>query len=251
MLAVPGYGAAVGFQVIPAIDVAGGRLARFTPEGPLAIEDFGGDPVTAAESFLSAGARWLHLVDMDLAFTGAALNIDTVMALRRVALFAGAKVQAGGAVSSQSDIDHLLDVGADRVVLGSAALADRGLVERLGATLGERVVVGLEVEGDRVRSRGRDPVDLALAEILAWLGDTRCARFLLTGVRRVGSLGGPDLTAMDAVLALGRPVLVAGGVASLDDLRTVRAAGAEGAVVGRAALEAGLDLAAALDLAAD
>jgi len=94
-------------------------------------------------------------------------------------------------------------------------------------------------------------VDLALAEILAWLGDTRCARFLLTGVRRVGSLGGPDLTAMDAVLALGRPVLVAGGVASLDDLRTVRAAGAEGAVVGRAALEAGLDLAAALDLAAD
>ena len=250
MLRPPRYGAAVGFQVIPAIDVAGGTLARFTPEGPIAIEDFGGDPVTAAESFLSAGVRWLHLVDLDLAFRGTALNIDTVMALRRVALFAGAKVQAGGAISNQADIDHLLDVGVDRVVLGSAALADRALVERLGATMGERVVVGLEIDGDRVHSRGLDPVDLALDATLAWLRDIRCARFLMTAVRRVGSLGGPDLAAMDAVVAIGRPVLVAGGIASLDDLRSVRAAGAEGAVVGRAALEAGLDLAAALDLAA-
>lgn len=250
MLPAPRYGAAVGFDVIPAIDVAGGRLARFTTEGPVPIEDFGGDPVTAAESFLSAGAAWLHLVDMDLAFTGTALNIDTVMAVRRVALFAGAKVQTGGAVARQGDIDHLLDIGADRVVLGSAILADRDLVERLTVTLGERIVVGLEVDGDRIRSRGREPVDLGLAETLAWLGDTRCARFLLTAVRRVGSLSGPDLAAMDAVLALSRPVVVAGGITSLDDLRAVQEAGAEGAVVGRAAVEAGLDLRAAFALAA-
>lgn len=240
----------MGFQVIPAIDVAGGRLARFTPEGPVAIEDFGGDPVTAAESFLRAGAPWLHLVDMDLAFTGTALNIDTVMAVRRVALFAGARIQTGGAVATEGDVDHLLDVGADRVVLGSSALADRELVERLTAAHGERIVVGLEVDGARIRSRGRDPVDLELTGSLAWLGDTGCRRLLLTAVRRVGSLGGPDLAPMDAVLALGRPVVVAGGIADLDDLRAVRAAGAEAAVVGRAAIEAGLDLAAAFSLAA-
>jgi phosphoribosylformimino-5-aminoimidazole carboxamide ribonucleotide (ProFAR) isomerase len=250
MLPAPRYGAAVGFEVIPAIDVSGGRLARFTTEGPVAIEDFGGDPVTAAESFLSAGAGWLHLVDMDLAFTGTALNIDTVMAVRRVALFAGAKIQAGGAIARQDDVDHLLDVGADRVVLGSSILVDRELVERLTVTLGERIVVGLEVDGDRIRSRGRDPVDLALGETLSWLADTRCARFLLTAVRRVGSLAGPDLGALESVLALGRPVVAAGGIADLDDLRAVRAAGGEGAVVGRAAMEAGLDLAAALALAA-
>lgn len=237
--------------MIPAIDVAGGRLARFTPEGPLVIEDFGGDPVTAAESFLAAGARWLHLVDMDLAFTGTALNIETVMAVRRVALFSGAKIQTGGAVAREDDLDHLLDVGADRVILGSSALADRDLIERLTVALGERVVVGLEVDGDRIRSRGRDPVDLALAETLEWLADTGCTRILLTAVRRVGSLGGPDLTAMDAVLALGRPVLAAGGIADLGHVRAVRAAGAEGVVVGRAAIEAGLDLGQALALAAD
>jgi phosphoribosylformimino-5-aminoimidazole carboxamide ribonucleotide (ProFAR) isomerase len=250
MLPAHRYGAAVGFEVIPAIDVAGGRLARFTPEGPVAIEDFGGDPVTAAESFLSAGARWLHLVDMDLAFTGTALNIDTVMAVRRVALFAGAKIQTGGALAREGDVDHLLDVGADRVVLGSSALVDRDLVERLMLAHAGRIVVGLEVDGDRIRSRGRDPVDLALTETLAWLGDTGCTRVLLTAVRRVGSLEGPDLAAMDAVLALGRPVVVAGGIADLDDLRAVRAAGAEGAVVGRAAIEAGLDLPAAYSLGA-
>lgn len=251
MLPVPRYGAAVGFQVIPAIDVAGGRLARFALTGPVALEDFGGDPVTAAESFLTAGARWLHLVDMDLAFTGTALNIDTVMAVRRVALFAGAKIQTGGAVARADDVDHLLDVGADRVVLGSSALEERELVERLTSALGERVVVGLEVDGDRIRSRGRAPVDLPLAETLSWLNDTGCTRFLLTAVRRVGSLAGPDLAAMDAVLALGRPVIVAGGIADLDDVRAVRVAGAAGAVIGRAAIEAGLDLATALALGAD
>ncbi len=238
----------MAFQVIPSIDIAAGRLARFTPEGPITLEDFGGDPVTAAESFLSSGARWLHLVDMDLAFTGTALNVDTVMAVRRVALFSAAKIQTGGALARPSDVDHLLDVGADRVVLGSAALADRELVDRLAASLGDRVVVGLEVDGDRVRSRGRAQVDLSLGETLAWLADTPCARFLLTAVRRVGSLGGPDLTALDAVLGLGRPVIVAGGIAGLDDVRAVRAMGAEGVVVGRAAIETGLDLAAAIAL---
>jgi phosphoribosylformimino-5-aminoimidazole carboxamide ribotide isomerase len=188
---------------------------------------------------------------MDLAYTGTALNIDTVMAVRRVALFGGAKIQTGGAVAREDDLDHLLDVGADRVVLGSSALADRDLVERVTADLGERVVVGLEVDGDRLRSRGREPVDLSLAETLAWLGDTACTRFLLTAVRRVGSLGGPDLGAMEAVLGMGRPVIVAGGIADLGHIEAVRSAGAEGAVVGRAAIEAGLDLAEALAVGLD
>src|SRR4249920_1924503 len=98
------------FEVIPAIDVTGGRLGRFTAQGPVAVAAFGGDPVTAAEAFMRAGARRLHVVDMDLAFTGAAVNIEVVMAVRRAALFHGASIQASGGIETQEDMEHLLDV---------------------------------------------------------------------------------------------------------------------------------------------
>ncbi len=235
------------FEVIPAIDVAGGRLVRFTPEGPVPVDAFGGDPVTAAESFLHAGARWLHLVDMDLAFTGTALNVETMMAIRRVALFAGAKVEASGGVVAQEDLDHLLDVGADRVILGSGALVDPSRVARLVAELGDRIAVGVEIEDGRIRARGRAPVDLPLAETLDWLAEVDTSRLLVTAVRRVGAMSGPDLEAVAQVVALGRPVIAAGGIATLEDVGALRGVGAAGVVVGRAALEGGLDLAEALE----
>jgi phosphoribosylformimino-5-aminoimidazole carboxamide ribotide isomerase len=102
-------------------------------------------------------------------------------------------------------------------------------------------VVGVETDGGRIRARGRRSVDLSLATTLDWLVGTDARRFVVTGLRRVGSLAGPDLEALDAVMSRGGCVLAAGGIASAADLRAVRAAGAEGAIVGRAALE-GLDL---------
>jgi phosphoribosylformimino-5-aminoimidazole carboxamide ribonucleotide (ProFAR) isomerase len=238
----------VRFDVIPAIDVTGGGLGRLTTGGPVPIEDFGGDPVSAAESFMRAGARWLHVVDMDLAFTGAVVNIETVMAVRRVALFHGVKIQASGGVATLEDLEHLLDVGVDRVVLGSATLVDPGLVEDAATRHGERVAVGVEIAEDRIRARGVTPVDLPLEATLAWLGRSAVRRFVVTVVPRVGELSGPDLGALARVTELGRPVLAAGGIASIEQLVSVRDAGAEGAIVGRAALEGALDLVAAFAL---
>jgi phosphoribosylformimino-5-aminoimidazole carboxamide ribonucleotide (ProFAR) isomerase len=239
----------VSFDVIPAIDLAGGRLGRMAEDGAIPVEAFGGDPIAAAEAFVRAGARWLHVVDMDLAISGNPLNINVVMSIRRSALFAGARIQASGGVSRREDIEYLLDVGADRIVLGSRALSDPGLVADLTSALGQRIAVGLEIDGDRVRSRGMEAVDLPLADTLAWLRDTDAARFVVTAVSRVGGLGGPDLAMLGAVAALGRPFIVAGGIASTDDLRAVREAGAEAAIVGRAAMDGGLDLTAAMALA--
>jgi phosphoribosylformimino-5-aminoimidazole carboxamide ribonucleotide (ProFAR) isomerase len=238
----------VVFDVIPAIDVTGGRLGRMVAGEAIPVDAFGGDPVAAAEAFVRAGARWLHVVDMDLASTGNALNINTVMSIRRAALFAGARIQASGGVSRREDVEYLLDVGAARVVLGSRALADPSLVSALTTELGERVAVGVEVEGDRIRSRGMEAVDLPLGATLAWLKDTDATRFVVTAVARVGELAGPDLDTLESVAALGRPFIAAGGIASADDLRAVRDAGAEAAIVGRAAMEGGLDLAAAIAL---
>jgi phosphoribosylformimino-5-aminoimidazole carboxamide ribonucleotide (ProFAR) isomerase len=238
----------VPFDVIPAIDLAGGRLAAYAPEGPRPVDAFGGDPVSAAEAFVTAGARWLHVVDMDMAFTGDPLNIGTVMAIRRAALFHGVRIQASGGLVDDDDLAYLLDVGVDRAVIGSAALADPARVTRLAADLGSRLAVGLEIDGDHIRSRGEVSIELPLRDTLTWLADTGVARFMVTAVRRVATLTGPDLPNLRSVVAIGRPVVAAGGIASLDDLRAVRDEGAEAAIVGRAALEGGLDLQAAFSL---
>lgn len=236
----------MAFDVIPAIDISGGRLARLGREGPEPVKAFGGEPVAAAEAYVSAGARWLHVVDLDLAVTGNPLNIGTIMAIRRVALFGGAQVQVSGAITARQDVEYLRDVGAARVVLGSAALAEPAAVRTLIEEHGDHLAVGIEVDGARIRSRGRDPVDLPLVETLAWLRNTPPARFVLTAVARVGALAGPDLEALEAVRALGPPVVAAGGIASASDLRRLRDAGAEAAIVGRAALDGELDVLAAL-----
>lgn len=227
------------FEVIPAVDVSEGRLCRMALGGPAVVAEFGGDPVLAAESYAAAGARWLHFVDVDLAFEGEARNLEVLRKIVRL----GVAVQASGGIRSGSDVQRVLDAGAARAVLGSAALEDPEKVAGLAEELGARLVLGVETEGGRVRPRGRDrSIDLDLADTMAWLSGTSAVRFLQTNVRRVGELSGPDLEGLAVVLGAGRPVVAAGGMASQDDLHAVAAAGAEGAVVGRAALEGRLDL---------
>jgi phosphoribosylformimino-5-aminoimidazole carboxamide ribonucleotide (ProFAR) isomerase len=232
----------VVFEVIPAIDVHRGRLALLGPAGPRPAEAFGGDPLVAARSFVEDGARWLHVVDLDLAFDREPRNLETVAAIARL----GPSVQAAGGVRTADEVVALLEAGAARVVLGSAALADPDAVATLIADHGPRLVVGLEVEGGRITSRGRDPLDLDLMETLGWLVSSDARFLLVTALERVSGLAGPDVPLIRRVARAGRPVLAAGGIARTGHLRDLRAAGAAGAVVGRAALEGSLDLASAL-----
>lgn len=234
----------MAFEVIPAIDVADGALARMTPRGSVPIDAFGGDPRTAAERFVLAGARWIHLVDLDLAHSGDPQNLDVVRAVADL----GARVQASGGVTSGSHVEALLGAGATRVVLGSAAFGSRGETEHLLSELGGSLVVGIEADGPRIVPRGRDAPALPLWDTLRWLADLDVRRFLFTEVGRVGELAGPDL---DGVWALathtGRPVIASGGIRGLDDLTALAGLGpaVEGAVVGRALHDGDLDLAAA------
>jgi phosphoribosylformimino-5-aminoimidazole carboxamide ribonucleotide (ProFAR) isomerase len=232
----------VTFQVIPAIDVAGGRLARLSPEGPVAIEAYDGDPVVAARACLEAGATLLHVVDMDLAFSGEARNAGVLRSI--VAL--GARVQAAGAIVGDREVAAALDAGSERVVLGSAALVDLAEAGRLIERYGERLVVGIEVDGDRIRARGRRATDLPLRETLDAVHASGATRCLITGVARVSSLTGPETHALAMAVELGLRAIVAGGIGSIDDLVTLKDGGAEGAVVGRAALEGQLDLSEAI-----
>jgi len=234
----------MAFEVLPAIDVAGGRLARLTSRGPVPVDAFGGDPLAAATAFVDAGARWLHVVDLDLAFTGDPGNTGVIEAIAAL----GANVQASGGIASSRDVDAMLEAGASRAVLGSAALEDRGAVGDLATWFGERLAVGVETDGERIRARGRSGVELDLASTLAWLRETDVVRIVVTSVARVGALGGPDTAGIRAVATvLGRPVIGAAGIASIDDLVEVAAIpGVEGAIVGRALLDGAMGLEAAL-----
>jgi phosphoribosylformimino-5-aminoimidazole carboxamide ribonucleotide (ProFAR) isomerase len=230
------------FEVIPAIDVFGGVLATMTATGARSVSAFGGDPVAAAESAVAAGARWVHVVDVDLAVDGAPRNLEVLTQIASLPV----SVQAAGGVREALHVETLLAAGATRVVLGSASLADERRASALISAEAERLVIGIEEDAGRIRSRGRAPVDLPLMETLGWVVAAGASALLVTSVNRVSDRGGPDVELVRRVVRTGRPVVAAGGIGSLDDLRALRAAGAVGAVVGTAVLDGSLDLSAAI-----
>jgi phosphoribosylformimino-5-aminoimidazole carboxamide ribonucleotide (ProFAR) isomerase len=234
----------VSLQVIPAIDIAEGHLARLSGQGIAALDVFGGDPVAAARAFVQAGAPWIHVVDLDMAVSGEPRNLALLTDIAAL----GVPVQASGGITTDPQVAQALSAGASRVVVGSAAFAFRDATAELVSARGDAVAVGIEADGPTLRPRGRGAGDAPLWEALEWLAGLDVARYVYTEVGRVDGLGGPDL---DGIWALathtGRPVIASGGIRGHDDLRAIAALGAgiEGVVVGRALYE-GLDLAEAI-----
>jgi phosphoribosylformimino-5-aminoimidazole carboxamide ribonucleotide (ProFAR) isomerase len=224
-------------ELYPAVDVQGGRVARAPATDA--------DPFAALQRCARAGARWVHFVDLDRAF-GRADN----RALTRAWLHAASmSVQVGGGISTEAGIDELLTWGAARVVVGAAAAADAGIVDRLLARHGaERIAVGIDVRDGKLAPRGRGTKGVPTIDALALAGrlrDQGVRTVVYADVTRDGTLMGPDVAGAGA-LGPGLEVIVSGGVASLDDLRAARAAGLAGAIVGRALHEARFTLAEAL-----
>jgi phosphoribosylformimino-5-aminoimidazole carboxamide ribotide isomerase len=232
------------FTLLPAIDLTNGGLGVYTSTGPAPLDAFDGDPLRAAGSCLAAGARWLHVVDMDLAFGGNETNLEVV---RAIAALPDATIQASGGVRTWEEVGTFLEAGASRVVVSSAALVEEDLVaEILARARPGEVVFGIEVADGRIRARGAEAVDLDLMSTLGWLRTVGAPGFLVTAIGRVGKESGPDTELVRRVARAGVPTVGAGGIRSVADLAAVRDAGAIGAVVGRAALDGSLDLSEAL-----
>lgn len=235
-------------QVIPAIDVSQGRLARLDLDRRVAIDAFGGDPLEAAKAFIEAGADMVHVVDMDRAFDGAATALELITGVAAL----GAQVQASGGITDAGQVSEVLDAGATRVVLGSGALRDFDEVASLLGLFGERLVVGLETDGGSISPRGgwgEEPSELIGLDVavpaVTGLG---ASRLLLTQVARVGGMGGIDVAIVERVMSLAGavPVIVSGGAASIEELSGIRTAGVEAVVVGRALYGGNLNLSAAI-----
>jgi phosphoribosylformimino-5-aminoimidazole carboxamide ribotide isomerase len=233
-----------GFSVIPAIDVLEGRCVRLSEGRRERVTVEGGDPAVAAARFVAGGARYLHLVDLDGAFSGG----PSPGLIERVVAAAGAvPVQAGGGLRNAGAVESALAAGAARAIVGTAAL-DRQALTALASRFAPRLVVAIDARDGRVVADGWVSESRLSPRGLAG----RCAevgveRLLVTSTRRDGSLAGPDLDLLAEVIeGSGLPVLAAGGIASLADLGRLRELGCEGAIVGAAIWTGAFGLAEAL-----
>jgi phosphoribosylformimino-5-aminoimidazole carboxamide ribonucleotide (ProFAR) isomerase len=222
----------LGLVLLPAVDVAAGQAVRLV-QGEAGSETSYGDPIEAALAWQSAGAEWIHLVDLDAAF-GRGSNREL---LSDVVGRLDVNVELSGGIRDAASLDAALATGCARVNLGTAAIEDPEWTSRAIAEHGERVAVGLDVRG----------------RTLARLDADGCSRYVVTDVTKDGTLRGPNVDLLREVCdATDRPVIASGGVSTLDDLRALRdlvPQGVEGAIVGKALYAGQFTLEQALEVA--
>ncbi|MET9997980.1 bifunctional 1-(5-phosphoribosyl)-5-((5-phosphoribosylamino)methylideneamino)imidazole-4-carboxamide isomerase/phosphoribosylanthranilate isomerase PriA [Streptomyces microflavus] len=220
-------------ELLPAVDVRDGQAVRLV-HGESGSETSYGSPLEAALAWQSAGAEWLHLVDLDAAF-GTGDNRDLIA---QVTGAMDIKVELSGGIRDDASLAAALATGCRRVNLGTAALESPEWVAKVIAEHGDKIAVGLDVRGTTLRGRGwtRDGGDLY--QTLARLDAEGCARYVVTDIAKDGTLEGPNLGLLRDVCAVtDRPVVASGGVSSLADLRAISLLvpeGVEGAIVGKA-----------------
>ena len=241
-----------GFTIYPAIDLRGGQCVRLY-QGDYGRETvYGTDPVGQAQAFAAAGARWIHVVDLDAARSGDPVNRPVVAAISAAV---AVSVQTGGGVRSVEAARELGVAGVARVVVGTAALEQPGLVAQIAAH--QPVALGLDVRGDEVAVRGWEQGSgRALLDVVAEFDAVRLSAYVVTQIQVDGTGAGPDIELYQRLLAAtDRPVVASGGVGTLSHLEALAAvevAGRrlDGVIVGRALYDGAFTLAQALAVAA-
>lgn len=237
-------------QIIPAIDIRGGKCVRLD-QGDYARETvFDDDPVSVSERWQSLGAERLHVVDLDGAREGAPRNGDVVA---RILASVSVPVQVSGGIRDVSTVDDLLDLGADRVVMGTAAIKDQTVLLNAVTLFRERIVVSVDARDGLVRTEGwTEGSEVRAPDLVRDLAELGVRRIVYTDISADGMLGGPNFASISGLLEFlsGLPsppaVIAAGGVSSVDHLRELASMGVEAAIVGKALYTGSLDLREAL-----
>ena len=233
------------FEILPAIDLLDGRVVRLVQGDFERQTSFSDDPVAVAREFADAGAAWLHVVDLDGARTGEPAHGAVIRGIVE-AVGDQVRVEVAGGLRTEASVAAALTVGAARAVIGTAALRDPGFAGRLVATHGpQRIAVALDIRsgvalGEGWRAGG---AGIRAEDALGALADQAVTTFEATAIERDGLLGGPDLDLLGRLVGLDRgDVIASGGIASLDDIRAVRALGCAGVIVGRALYDGRFDI---------
>jgi phosphoribosylformimino-5-aminoimidazole carboxamide ribotide isomerase len=235
-------------ELFPAIDIRNGRVVRLSQGEATREIVYADDPARVAAEFAEAGARWIHVVDLDRAFDRGSNDA----AVRRVVAEVGGRVrvQLGGGLRTLDRVRDGLALGVSRLVIGTAAATDRTmLADAVALASAERLAVGVDARDGFVAIRGwTETSDLRAADLAREVVALGITTLVYTDVTRDGMLQGPDVDGAAALQAFGARVVASGGVATLDDLRRVGEAGLAGAIVGRALYEGRIGLREALAL---
>ena len=225
--------------LFPAIDIRGGSAVRLVQGDYDRETTFDADPVDAAKRWAKDGARWLHVVDLDGARDGKPANLEAV---RQICLEVDCPVQVGGGIRAVDDLLAVLKAGAERVVIGTAALRDPEFLQAALEEFGpEKVVVSIDARGGKVALAGwREVSDADAADAISGLAERGVGRFLFTPIEVDGTLEGPGINDLKRVADADAKVIYSGGVGDLSDLRSLACLAprnVEGAIVGRALYE--------------
>jgi phosphoribosylformimino-5-aminoimidazole carboxamide ribotide isomerase len=237
--------------LFPAIDLKDGACVRLVRGEMASATVFNTDPAAQARDFAALGFRWLHVVDLDGACAGSSVNGEAVRAIRRAV---DMKIELGGGIRDRAAIDYWLDLGIERVVLGTAALRDPALVRQAAKHYPGRIVVGIDGRDGKVAIEGwAETSEIGIVELAHRFAGAGVAAIVATDISRDGAMMGIDADAIAGFArAVGIPVVASGGVSSLADIAALKAHeedGIAGAIIGRALYDGRIDPAAALRVA--
>lgn len=232
-------------EIIPAIDIRGGRCVRLYQGDYRQETVFDEDPVTAALTWYSQGARWLHIIDLDGADAGKPQNTKVV---EEIVKESGLSIELGGGIRQEEVAEEMLRLGISRIILGTAAIENRALVEKLCRQFGEAIAVSLDARDGKIATHGwQKNTVVEVLQLSREMLDIGVRRFIFTDIKRDGTLTGPDFDMIDRLLTeTNIPVIVAGGISRLEHLRRLKELGAEGAIIGRALYTGDINLAEAI-----
>ena len=235
-------------NLYPAIDIKNGACVRLLYGDLEKVTTYNDDPGAQAEAFAAAGCRWIHVVDLDGAVEGQAVNRDAVNAI----LGAGLPVQLGGGIRDMAGVEHWINQGISRVILGTAALKNPQLVKDAARAFPGQIAVGADARGGLIAAEGWiETTDMPVLDLVKRFEDSGVAAVIFTDIGRDGALTGVNLEATAALArATPLPVIASGGVASIDDITALAQddSGIDGVITGRAIYDGRLDLSAALSV---
>lgn len=220
--------------LFPAIDLRNGQCVRLFQGDYDQSTTYSSEPTKVAESFLEAGAEWVHVVDLDGAKAGAPMNLDVILEIKQT----GLRVQTGGGYRDMATIDRSLETGIDRVILGSAIVKSESLRQE-AAKFGSRVVAGLDARDEKIAISGwQEQTELDLIEFAQELESLGYERLIVTDIATDGAFTGPNLALASKVISkTSMKYIISGGVSSLQDVLDSRQTEAEGIIVGKAIYE--------------
>lgn len=233
-------------EVIPAIDIRDGRCVRLTQGDYQQMTVFDHDPVAVAQRWEKLGARRLHVVDLDGAKAGRPVSAQVVYAIVRAV---NIPVQLGGGLRDSSAVAAALNLGVERVILGTVAVRDPNLVARLVEQYGDQIVVGVDAREGWVAAQGwTETSHIKVYELVQRMGAFGVRWVIYTDIARDGMLSGPDVEGVAELVGGGGPGIIAsGGVGTTDDLLALATTGAAGVIVGKAIYTGAIDLAQAIE----